>query len=74
MEGTRKLKGYYVATAVLTASFFFTVLMAALFPHLAIDLTSAFNMYLLSEGSATAVFFGMNGVEHWSNNRPQTKP
>lgn len=69
MEGSRKIKGYYVATTVLTISYWLSVGFAAFFQHLSIDLTQTFNMYLLAEGSVTAVFFGMNGVEHWTKTK-----
>ena len=70
-EGTRKMRGFYIATTVVTISYWLSIGVAALFTHLAIDLTSTFNMYLLAEGSITAVFFSMNGVENWAKNRPK---
>lgn len=64
MTGNRKMKGFYVTTAVLL---FIAVILAFKMP--AQDLITLCQFYFGAQGLVTTAFFGGNFGEHWAANR-----
>lgn len=64
MTGSRKIKGFYVASAGL-----FVVAMAAIFKGG--SPTEIYTMYAAAQGITAGGFFGFNGLEHWAKAKAQ---